>query len=114
MRTIVSLLAVIAAVTVSIFLKLDRRNQELVHIAEDILYALEEDVLFEAYERPRESKDPVVVERLGIQRLGRERSCYEHSKWMPRLQPARQRPQNRIMANSGFGRAGLPTRRQGP
>ena len=47
-----SLLGLIAAILTLFFLFLEHRNEELVHIAEDVLASLESDVLFARYERP--------------------------------------------------------------
>jgi hypothetical protein len=47
-----AVLACIAAYLTWCFICLDRRNEELVHIAGDILESLESDVLFTGYDRP--------------------------------------------------------------
>jgi len=49
---IASLLAFFAAVLTIGFLSLEHRNEELVHIAEDVLASLESDALFVGYNRP--------------------------------------------------------------
>lgn len=48
---IASVLAMCAAALTVIFIMLDRRNEELVHITEDVLSHLERDALFADYER---------------------------------------------------------------
>ena len=45
-------LALFAALLTVFFMFLDRRNEELVHVAEDVLESLEWDVLFSKYDRP--------------------------------------------------------------
>jgi hypothetical protein len=109
-------LAFIAAWLTWCFICLDRRNEELVHIAGDILTSLESDVLFTEYDRPiwwprrrgwfgKMDPKSEVVRPVGIFRREdadehgkvREqlvdktytkagRSRYEHGTWIPRLQ----------------------------
>jgi hypothetical protein len=90
------------------FIFLDRRNEELVHISEDVLEHLERDFLFNGYEREisyprrrgwfgrmddknkkewslgiflRQGRDQESRDQGGI-----ERSRYEHGKWLPWFQ----------------------------
>jgi hypothetical protein len=87
------------------FVFLERRNEELVHIAEDVLRALEKDVLFKDCERtikwPKQRTwlgKMVEAEKKGVtlgilirqdydEQKGRK-SRYEHGKWLPRIQYA--------------------------
>lgn len=80
------------------FIRLDKRNVELVHIAEDVLNDLEEKYLFKDYEfdggKKREekilhklAKDETFPSRVGI--LNREiikNSKNLHGTWLPRIQ----------------------------
>jgi len=50
-RLVSSFLALAAVVLTKFFLHLERRNEELVYIAEDVLTSLEGDVLFAGYDR---------------------------------------------------------------
>lgn len=108
---IATVLALIAATLTVVFIFLDRRNEELVHITEDVLESLESGVLFSGYKgeiwwprrrewwgrmktgKQRESR------QLGIflrQRYDQEdgmfegkklgRSRYEHGWWLPGFQ----------------------------
>jgi hypothetical protein len=101
-------LAIAGAILTIVFIFLERRNEELVHISEDVLKWLENDVLFKGYDREvtlpkrrhllgwmRENRTEVWP--LGIFRRqdkdeetpakgGLGRSPYEHRKWLPRFQ----------------------------
>ncbi len=99
-----TVLAVAGAIFACIFLLLDRRNEELVHIAEAVLVSLESDVLFAGYKRriswPKRRRwygkmdEKPRVRLLGIllrqaadeseRKLGK--SCYEHGTWLPVFQ----------------------------
>jgi len=101
-------LAMAGAVLTTVFIFLERRNEELVHISEDVLKSLEEEVLFADYDRevtlPKRrhllgwmKEDRREVWPLGIFRRqakdeespakgGLGRSPYEHRKWLPRFQ----------------------------
>lgn len=103
--------ALVGAVLTFIFIFLDRRNEELVHIAEAVLESLESDVLFDGYKRkirwPMRRKwvsmDEKLTERqVGIllrqtidedsinprtgKKLGQSR--YRHGRWIPIFQVA--------------------------
>jgi hypothetical protein len=98
-----SALAVVGAGLTVLFIFLDRRNEELVHITEDVLGALESDVLFSGYERnvpwprrrtwwgrmeARPQRRPLGIflrQRADDEKLG-EPSKYEHGRWIPRFQ----------------------------
>ena len=99
-------LALAGAVLTVFFVFLERRNEELVHITEDVLQHLEEDVLFDGFDRwimwPRRRtylgklQETRQFRKLGIFRRqaqdqkcppeGDRKSRYEHGKWMPRFQ----------------------------
>jgi hypothetical protein len=102
---IASVALIIGSVVCIIFLFLDRRNEELVHISEDILCALEKDIIFTEFKRkinwPKRrdilgymqtgmSTNP---KQLGIHfreeednNLLDKESMYQHGTWIPRLQ----------------------------
>lgn len=92
-----TILALFGAVLTVIFVFLERRNEELVHIAENVLESLESDVLFSEYNRkipwPRrrnwlgrmERKDHRELKAVGIL-LQQVESQYSHGKWLPWFQ----------------------------
>ena len=97
-----TILAALGALLSFCFVPLDRRNEELVHVAEDTLFWLESDVLFESYNREivwphrrglfRMNKHKEKDKPLGIfRRQEREqeeckRSLCEHGNWIPIFQ----------------------------
>lgn len=95
---IAAAMAAIAAYITYVFKRLDQRNQELVYVSEDVLYALEKDVLFDRYRRQRLSEiekwklksepsgGPPTAKLLGILLGQEEISPNRHSKWFPCLQ----------------------------
>lgn len=100
---VASLLALFGALLTLAFVALDRRNEELVHVAEDVLGHLETDVLFRGYNRvvevPRRRKfmrvhgrtelRPIgIFRRQGWDQIDYRRSSYEHGTWVPVLQLA--------------------------
>jgi hypothetical protein len=100
---VASPLALFGALLTLVFVFLDRRNEELVHVAEDVLGTLENDVLFFGYNRdvevPRRRKlmrlnasstrRPLgIFRRQGWDQKDYKRSFYEHGTWVPVLQLA--------------------------
>ncbi|HTA23060.1 MAG TPA: hypothetical protein VK763_05970 [Terriglobales bacterium] len=107
-RAVCALLAFTAAILTFVFLCLERRNEELVYIAEDVLLSLEGDVLFAEYKRmipwPHRrswlfgpmNRTPKAEHQSGIflrqqaedkdENIGF--SKFEHGKWLPRFQVA--------------------------
>jgi hypothetical protein len=98
--TLLSVSALGTVVTL-FFVFLDRRNEELVHVAEDILRALEKDVLFKGFIRTSKFKQRTwrgkMVEKEETRRLGifvreeddekaKRKSKYLHGTWLPRIQ----------------------------
>lgn len=96
-------LAVGGTVLTAIFLFLDRRNEELVHVAEAVLESLESDVLFTKYDREilwpmrrgfermkeKRQKRPVgIFSREAADEKDIGRSWYRHGRWMPWFQLA--------------------------
>lgn len=103
-------LAGVGAALALMFQFLDRRNEELVHVAESVLVSLESDVLFSGYkrnimwpqrrrwlgrmeERPtirqlgillRQAADVEEADGVAGKKLGK--SKYEHGMWLPRFQ----------------------------
>jgi len=92
-----TILALFGAALTVIFVFLERRNEELVHIAENVLESLESDVLFSEYNReipwPRrrnwlgrmKGKDHRELRAIGIL-LRQIKSQYSHGKWLPWFQ----------------------------
>ncbi len=102
---LLTLLALFGVAITVIFIFLERRNEELVHVAEDVLESLESDVLFAKYDRDilwprrrdlwgRKKKASRLSRPLGIllrqtkddsdSRCGV--SQYSHGTWLPRFQ----------------------------
>jgi len=95
------LVSTAAALATVFFVFLDRRNEEFVHVAEDILRVLEKEVLFKDFKRKIISKRRNWIGRmtrteedgtLGIfireaddETRNRE-SKYKHGKWLPGIQ----------------------------
>jgi hypothetical protein len=96
------ILAFIGGVVSIVFIFFDRRNEELVHFAEDNLRELERDIVFINYQRdiewPRRRtlfgrmNKKIINRQLGIHLRESEdirdkgRSHYEHGRWIPILQ----------------------------
>ncbi len=103
---LMTILAMAGALITVFFAFLDRRNEELVHIAEDVLESLETDVLFAGYERPvlfprrrtllgrmkiekgRRSRKLGILMRQAIDDADEQvgRSKFSHGTWLPLLQ----------------------------
>jgi hypothetical protein len=99
-------LAIMGAVLTTFFIFLERRNEELVHISEDVLEWLEKDVLFAGYKRDihwphrrswlgfmdksRESRPLGIFRRQAEDQrekpYGANPSDYEHGTWLPWFQ----------------------------
>ena len=103
--TVSSILAFTATVLTCFFIRLERRNEELVFIAEDVLTSLECDVLFEGYNREvvwphrrswwlgqmnkkQELKPSGIFRRQKEEDKEFKPSKNEHGKWLPRFQIA--------------------------
>ena len=103
---VLSLLTAILGVLISVsFIFIDRRNEELVHIAEDILLYTEKDFLF-AEQKTYEIKWPRQRDLLGRMQATNEKrkigifireeddekdghkSKYSHGKWLTKIQEA--------------------------
>jgi hypothetical protein len=105
-RLVSSFLALAAVVLTKFFLHLERRNEELVYIAEDVLTSLERDVLFAGYDRKipwphrrkwllgKMNRTAVAEKPSGIFRRQEAEnndksvdfSKNEHGTWLPRIQ----------------------------
>jgi hypothetical protein len=96
--------SVFGTATTGFFVCLERRNEELVHIAEEVLRALEQDVLFknlrrtiqwpkqrkwwgEMVQRPTEVPLGIFV-RQDYDEVQKHKSVYEHGNWLPMVQYA--------------------------
>lgn len=96
---ILAIIIALSGVIITIaFVALERRNEELVHIAEDILKSLEEDILFTGYIRhvryPNrrdwwgKMKWSIEENELGIimrQSKDTRQSVYSHGIWLPQI-----------------------------
>jgi cobalamin biosynthesis protein CobD/CbiB len=99
LSTFVSVLGVIISL---LFIFLDRRNEELVHVAEDVLLSLEKDILFKDYNRiidwPKQRtwlgkmESHKAERQLGIilreeaDKNDHKESKYAHGTWLPLIQ----------------------------
>jgi len=85
------------------FIFLDRRNEELVHMAEDVLASLEKDILFKNYERVIDwpKRRNWLGQMTTLRKVNRQvgiflreeidgddigKSRYSHGKWLARIQ----------------------------
>lgn len=106
MYILTTILAISGGLITVFFAFLDRRNEELVHIAEDVLESLEKDVLFAEYEHQvlfprrrnwwgrmniqqgRQTRKLGILVRQTIDDNDRDvgRSKFSHGTWLPCLQ----------------------------
>jgi hypothetical protein len=96
--------SLVGAVVAAVFVFLERRNEELVYIAEDVLEKLENDILFDfsfkaTVVSPRrrgllgnplaKAKSEIrlgILNRQAAEEKAEGQSKYSHGKWMPRIQ----------------------------
>lgn len=95
--------AFVGATLTFVFIALDRRNEELVNISEDLLFSLETDVLFDEYDRKmkwphrrgiwkmrtkEEEKPAGIFRRQAAEEKDCGNSFFEHGRWIPLFQVA--------------------------
>ena len=102
---VASIFAGVGAILTFAFIALDRRNEELVNISEDLLFSLETDVLFDEYDRKmlwphrrgfwkmktKEDKKPAGIFRRQAEEEKKtecRKSWCEHGTWIPLFQVA--------------------------
>lgn len=99
-----ALIAIVGMFISLIFVALERRNEELVHIAEAVLESLEGDVLFHGYHREirspmrrdftifgkircgKQLREVSILRRQSQENSAVGESNYSHGKWMPIIQ----------------------------